>query len=100
MVTVPTKTARLVARVSHEQKQAIEHAANLAGVSLTDFILAAVQRAASETIREHQVLTLSASDSRRFAEALLGDREPNAALLKAACRAPKRIAWGDGDDVE
>ena len=98
-ITAP-KTERLVARVSLEQKQVIEHAAALAGLSLTDFILAAVQRAASEAIREHQVLVLSARDSRIFAEAILGDREPGDALLKAAQRAPARIAWGDGLDVE
>jgi hypothetical protein len=51
-------------------------------------------------VREHQVLVLSARDSRIFAEALLGEREPGEALLKAARRAPARIAWGEGLDVE
>jgi uncharacterized protein (DUF1778 family) len=100
MAATAAKTERLVARVSVEQKQAIEHAAALTGLSLTDFILAAVQRAASEAVREHRVLVLSAHDSRMFAEAVLGDREPGEALLKSARRAPARIAWGEGLDVE
>jgi uncharacterized protein (DUF1778 family) len=95
-----TKDERLVARVSREQKEVIERAAALAGMSLTDFIVVAVQRAASETLREHDILTLSARDSRIFAEAILGDREPNEALLQAARRAPARIAWGEGMHVE
>lgn len=87
------KRERLVARVSAEQKEIIEHAATLAGLSLTDFILQAVQHAADETIRDYQVLTLSARDSRVFAEAILAPPEPNDRLREVARRASARITF-------
>lgn len=98
--TTTAKTERLVARVSPQQKELIEHAATLAGLSMTDFILQSVQGAAEKTIREHQVLTLSVRDSRIFAEAVLNPPEPNEALRDAARRAPTRIAYAPGRDGE
>jgi len=62
----------------------------LEGRSLTDFVLASVQRAAEQTIREHDVITLSARDSRAFVEALLHP-EPASARLRAAAERYKAI---------
>lgn len=87
-----TRTERLVARVTPEQKELIEHAAHLTGRTLTDFILAAVQEAAGRAVREHEVLTLSARDSLAFARAILDPPTPNDALRRAADRANDRIA--------
>ncbi|HUZ03140.1 MAG TPA: DUF1778 domain-containing protein [Thermomicrobiaceae bacterium] len=75
--------ARLEARIPVEQKELIQHAATLAGLSLTDFVLRSAQEAAEQTIRRHQVMTLNAEDSTAFAEAILNPPEPNDALRAA-----------------
>ena len=79
-----SKRERLEARVTGEQKALFQHAADLQGRSLTDFVVSAVQHAAEDTIREHRVITLSARDSRRFVEALMNPPEPNEYARKAA----------------
>lgn len=80
------KSERLEARVTRQQKQLFQHAAQLRGVSLTDFLVTSAQDIAEATIREHSVITLTARDSIAFAEALLNPREPNAALRNAFAR--------------
>lgn len=82
----PEKSERLEARLSQKQKALIQHAADLAGRSLTDFILTASQEAASKVIREHEVITLTVAESKNFAEVLINPPAPNAALKKAAKR--------------
>lgn len=80
------KAERLEARLSLRQKKLIQHAADLAGRSLTDFILTASQDAAHKVIREHEVVTLTARESVNFVNALMNPPEPNAHLKKAAKR--------------
>ena len=80
------KRERLEARVSTEQKELLQHAADLQGRTLSDFVVESAQRAAEEAIRAHSVITLSARDSRAFAEALLEPPMPNEALRAAANR--------------
>ncbi len=84
------KSERLEARISRQQKEIFQHAADLEGRSLTDFVLASVQRAAEQTIREHDVITLSARDSRAFVKALLHP-EPASERLRAAAERYKAI---------
>jgi uncharacterized protein (DUF1778 family) len=78
------KRERLEARVTSEQKALFQRAADLQGRSLTDFVVSALQDAAEDAIRSHHVLTLSAHDSRIFAEALMNPPEPNEYARKAA----------------
>jgi uncharacterized protein (DUF1778 family) len=73
-------------RMPPEQKELLQRAADLQGRSLKDFVMDSAQRAAQEVIREHDVMTLSARDSRAFADAMLNPREPNAALRRAVAR--------------
>ena len=80
------KAERLEARLSQKQKALIQHAADLAGRSLTDFILSASQEAANKVIREHEVITLTAKESERFVDVLMSPPVPNLALKKAAKR--------------
>lgn len=80
------KAERLEARLSRKQKKLIQHAADLAGRSLTDFILSASQEAANKVIREHEVITLTAQESENFVNALMNPPAPNLALQKAAKR--------------
>jgi uncharacterized protein (DUF1778 family) len=65
------RAERLELRITAAQKALIEHAAALQGRSMTDFVLAAVQDAASHVIDDQQRLTLSVNDGRAFVEALV-----------------------------
>jgi uncharacterized protein (DUF1778 family) len=76
---------RLEARVSRDQKALLQRAARLQGRSLTDFLVSSAQEAALRTIRDFEIIRLSAEDSRAFADALLHPKRP-AAALRAAMR--------------
>jgi len=76
--------ARIEARVSPKQKRLFERAAEVEGVTLTDFAISSMQRAATKTLQEHSMLQLSERDRRAFVEALMNPPEPNEALRKAA----------------
>jgi uncharacterized protein (DUF1778 family) len=69
----------------------LQRAAELRGLSLTDFLVTSAQTVAEATIREHNVITLTAQDSLAFAEALLSPREPNEALRAAFARHDENI---------
>ena len=83
------KAVRLEARLSPTQKELLQHAANLLGRSLTDFILTVSQEAANKVIREHAIITLSVKESESFVSTLLNPPKPNAALKKAYKRYKK-----------
>lgn len=78
--------ARLEARVNPEIKSLWQKAADLEGVTLTDFVIASVQAAAYKTIEKHQTLKLSVEDAEAFVEAILNPPQPADALVKAALR--------------
>lgn len=78
--------ARIEARVSRDQKRTFERAAEVTGVTLTDFVISSMQRAAAEALQQHTTLTLSLRDQRTFLDALLNPPEPNLALRRAAKR--------------
>jgi uncharacterized protein (DUF1778 family) len=83
---IAAKTARLEARLTDEQKALFQHAADLTGRSLTEFVVSSAQEIAARTVREHDVLTLSERDRRVFVEALLKPNPPNKRLRQAARR--------------
>jgi uncharacterized protein (DUF1778 family) len=58
----------------------------LSGRSVTDFIVSTAEEAAVRTVREHEVMTLSARDSEAFVAALLKAGRPGPRLRKAAKR--------------
>lgn len=80
------KAERLDTRLSADRKAVIQRAANLSGVSLTNFVVESAYERAEETIRRHEVMTLTARDSVAFVEALLNPPAPNERLLAAARR--------------
>jgi len=80
------KSERLETRPTVEQKILVQRAATLQGRSLTDFMLTSVQQAAEQTIREHDVITLSARDSAAFMDALLHPQPAGRRLREAATR--------------
>ncbi|MFI5388008.1 MAG: DUF1778 domain-containing protein [Fimbriimonadales bacterium] len=84
--TAKARDERLEARVSRDQKALFQHAAELQGRTLTDFVIASVHDAAVRVIEDTQTIRLSAEDRRAFAEALLNPGEPNARLKATADR--------------
>ena len=76
---------RLEARITAEQKALIQRAAELEGRSVTDYVISSVQDAARRTLDAHETITLSATDSRAFVDALL-DPPPVNARLKESVR--------------
>ena len=80
------KVARLEARISPEQKRLFERAADLQGRSLTEFVVRSAQEAAQEAIREHELISLTARDTKAFVNALLKPPAPRSRLKRAAER--------------
>lgn len=78
--------ARLEARISPETKALLQKAADLEGRTLTDFVIASVQREAYRVIEQHQRLKLNIEGSEAFADALINPPEPNHSLKVAALR--------------
>jgi uncharacterized protein (DUF1778 family) len=80
------KLARLEARVSAPQKQLFERAAELTGLNLSQFMITALDEVARRTVRERELMQLTAKDSQAFVAALLSPPEPNKRLREAAQR--------------
>jgi uncharacterized protein (DUF1778 family) len=78
-----TRSQRLEARITPDQKALIERAAALEGRSVTDFVLQAVQAAARQSILEHQRIALPAEDSQLVARTLADSPDPPARLRRA-----------------
>ena len=80
-------TARLEIRIDPEAKARIEHAAELAGMPVSDFVRSAAEERAEAVLAEHQTQTGVPAE---FFDALLDalDTEPRAseALTQAAAR--------------
>ena len=86
------KTERLEARVPIFLKRIIQRAAALQGRSITDFVISTLDKSARETVREHEVMKLSAEDSRLFARALIDPPKPKAALRRAFAAHSKMVS--------
>jgi uncharacterized protein (DUF1778 family) len=89
--TDKSRSARLEARVSVEQKATLRHAASLSGRTLSEFVVASAQEAASRVIQEHAMIRLSRSEQVAFVSALLAPPEPNARLRQAAAAYRKHM---------
>jgi uncharacterized protein (DUF1778 family) len=86
------KEERLEARLTPEQKNLITRAAALRGFSVTQFVVASAQQAASETIKNFELLTLHDYARDAFVKAVLNPPAPNAAARSAARRYKKEMA--------
>lgn len=86
---------RLEARVTAEQKALFREAADLQGVTLTDFIVSSVHQAAMRTLEARHVLEVSRNDQRVFLQALLRPAAPNARLRTAWTRQARGAARSD-----
>ncbi len=85
-------TARLEARISTELHAMLKRAAEIQGRSLTDFVVSAVQEAATRAIEQGEVVRLSLADSERFAQAILSPPDPSLALERAFARRRKLLS--------
>lgn len=85
------KHQRLEARITPDQKQLIERAAQLRGTTVTEFVVASAQQAATDTIREFEVLTLRDRAREVFVNAILNPPVPNEAARAAALRCKRQL---------
>jgi len=76
--------ARFDTRLSKEQKEFFEKAANLGGYrSLTDFVVLTVQEKAEEIIAEKERIISTEKDNEVFFEALMNPPKPSKYLISA-----------------
>jgi uncharacterized protein (DUF1778 family) len=80
------KTERLEARISAEQKELFQRAANIQGRKLTEFIIDSAREKAECIVRDQELIYLSARDRKVFIDALLAVSSPNERLRTAADR--------------
>ncbi len=79
-----SRTSRLVARISPEDKALLERAAGLEGTSVAAFIVGHGRAAAQEIVRQHDIVQLNQKESLRFVKALLAPVKAPAKRLKDA----------------
>src|SRR5579864_2432989 len=80
------KLQRLEARITPDQKRLIERAAELRGTTVTEFVVASVQQAAANAIKEFEVLILRDQARKVFVNEILNPPFPNEAARTAARR--------------
>jgi len=74
---------RVEARIRSDQKERIERAAHIRGLSVSDFIVQHAHEAAIETIERDNRLVLQGKDAVAFIELLENPPAPNKRLRKA-----------------
>ena len=84
-MTTTRQDERIDARLSRENKALLKRAADLAGQPISQFLVTSALERAQQVIDEHTQTRLSAEAGQRFL-ALIGQDEPNDALVQAARR--------------
>lgn len=93
MAAIRQGMTRFDTRLSLEQKQFFERAAQLGGYrNLTDFILLSAQERAREIIEKNEQILASERDRTLFFDALTNPAPPNEALVAAATDYKARFA--------
>jgi uncharacterized protein (DUF1778 family) len=82
----PAKRHRLEARITEEQRQLFQRAADLRGCSLSDFAIATLHAAAVQTIEAMEIIRLNAAESLKMAQAIFEPGEPSAYTRAVAKR--------------
>lgn len=90
MSATPNRTARLEARVAPDILAAVRRAAEIAGRSVSDFVVEAARAAAERTIEETQIIRLSLADQERVA-ALLSLAPKTSPALDRAMDAHRKL---------
>ena len=90
--SIKPQSARLEARISHDLHVIVKRAAQIQGRTMTDFVVHALQSAASEAIEQADLVRMTVADQGAFAQALIAPSKPNAALKRAFTKANKLLA--------
>ncbi|MGH2486507.1 MAG: DUF1778 domain-containing protein [Ktedonobacterales bacterium] len=80
------KSERLAARLSPEQKRILARAAALKHEPLSQFLVNSAMQAAADTIRQYEMIALSARDSAAVMRSLLRPEPAGPALQRVADR--------------
>lgn len=83
MTAMSQRTARIEARISPEALRVVRRAAEIQGRSVSDFVVAAAQEAARQTVSEVEILRLSSEAQEQFISLLLDPPPPGPALVRA-----------------
>lgn len=87
MASPRTRSERFDARLSAEDKQLLDRAAELTGRTLTEFVLGSAREAAQRTIERYEVMVLTdPRDQAAFVDALLNPPAPSRRLRQAFAR--------------
>ena len=86
IVTSAAKQARLDIRVTQEQKQLLEQAAQLKGLSLSAYVLSNSLEAAREVVESHERIVLSERDRQLFIDTLSNPPGTVAAIGRSLAR--------------
>jgi uncharacterized protein (DUF1778 family) len=87
----PGKNARLEVQIAEEEKELLLAAAQIAGCSLTDFVVSSAIEIARRTVQDYEVMRLSPRDREVFVAALLNPPDPGDKLQTSASRYKKRM---------
>ena len=95
MIETPAKlrSERLEARISGEKKAVLQHAAELSGRTLSEFVVESAQAAAMRVIQEHENIRLSQAEQIAFVTVLLNPAAPNDRLRQAAVNYRKQMGF-------
>lgn len=88
------KGERLEARVTAELKAMFQRAADLKGLTLTDYVINSLVDNSQQVIREHEVLVLTGRNREAFLGALMNPPPPSPKLVAALARYRKSIENG------
>jgi uncharacterized protein (DUF1778 family) len=75
---------RLDARITAEEKELLQKAADAKGLTLTAFVTSSARDAAIKVLKEQHVIELGRKDQQAFAAAMLDPEPPNARLRTLA----------------
>ena len=89
--TVRKARERIDVRLRPEQKTEIERAAQIKGLTVTDFIIQNAVANARQAIRDYETWTLERPDAEIFAAALMEPAAPGPQLTQAAKRYKERF---------
>ena len=92
MLEPQVKQERFNARLSEEQKAILQRAADLKGISLSDFILGTAHDEALRIIEAHEVIRLSQRDSAAFLQAIENPPAANSDVVERFNKAEKHRA--------
>jgi uncharacterized protein (DUF1778 family) len=77
---------RLDARITAEEKELFQEAADAKGLTLTAFVTSSAHEAALKVLKEQHIIELGRKDQQAFAQAMLEPAPPNERLRTLAKR--------------